>query len=419
MWLSLSSGGRGHMSRDAIRDGPHTVVQRKYDHVKEDIVSRGKQSILSRYRADDFDRVLLLASASRGGSSLLFDILRHHEGTCSPDGEHGKWYTFNGICYPVFDSDAIPSDFASFNREKLLTDLLSDVGATTTSGNRTHCVDTILLRLPLQFPHHDIPFEQVRDALLDGASLDEVLEKLGISSLHYDEYADEDADSPLEADAIEERPFITPHDYKRELTTADFEKTLVLKTSVDAYRLQWIREQLFPDMDIRVVHLTRNPAASINGLYDGWRLNRGFQTYNVGNLHLEDYNGSLWNYDLPPEWDTDGRLIDMCLKQWTQAHYHILRDIGAFDTVRRITFEDLITETESTVDEIIDFAGLGVSDLLDENVANLNEVMTTKEPERGRWRHREDLVTGAIDRAGEPFEEVTSKLRYTEEAAWI
>jgi hypothetical protein len=407
------------MSSDHIRDGPQPVAQRKYDHVKEDVISRDTQSILSRYRVDDFDRMLLLASASRGGSSLLFDILRYHDGTCSPDGEHGKWYTFNGICYPAFESDAIPSDFESFNREQLLTDLLSDVGATTTSGDRTHRVDTILLRLPLQFPHHDIPFEQVRDALLDGSSLDEVLGDLGISPHHYDEYADGDSEAPLEADAIEERPFITPHDYKRGLTAADFEKTLVLKTSVDAYRLRWIREQLFPDMDVRIVHLTRNPAASINGLYDGWRLNRGFQTYDVGDLHLEDYNGSLWNYDLPPGWQTEGRLIDICLTQWTQAHHHILRDIEVFDTVHRVTFEDLITETDSTIEEIVDFAGLGESALLDENVENLNQVMTTKDPEQGRWRHREALVTGAIDRADEPFGNVVDELGYTEESEWM
>jgi hypothetical protein len=280
-------------------------------------------------------------------------------------------------------------------------------------------VDNILLRLPLQFPRHDIPVEQVREALLDGSSLDEVLTDFGIAPVHYDEYADGDAEFSLEADAIEERPFITPHDHKRGLTPDDFERTLVLKTSVDAYRLRWIREQVFPDTDVRVVHLTRNPAASINGLYDGWRLNRGFQTYDVGELHLEEYAGSLWNYDLPPGWQTEGKLIDTCLRQWTQAHHHILRDIGVFDSVYRTTFEDLITETESTVEEIVDFAGLGESDLLRENVENLNQVMTTKDPEQGRWRNREELVTGAIDRADEPFGNVVDELGYTEESKWI
>jgi hypothetical protein len=45
--------------------------------------------------------------------------------------------------------------------------------------------------------------------------------------------------------------------------------------------------------------------------------------------------------------------------------------------------------------------------------------MTTKDPERGRWRNREDLVTGAIKRADEPFEEVIGELGYAEEAEWI
>jgi hypothetical protein len=407
------------MSSESTIDGPHKAARRKYGHVTKKFVSSDKQSILSNYRADDFDSVVLITSASRGGSSLLFDILRHHEGTCSPDGEHGKWYTLNDICYPELESDAIPSDFASFDQDQLLTDILSDVGATTDSGDRTHCVDNILLRLPLQFPRHDLPIEQVREELLGGSSLDEVLTDFGIAPVHYDEYADGDAEFSLEADAIEERPFITPHDHKRGLTADDFDRTLVLKTSVDAYRLPWIREQLFRETDVSVVHLTRNPAASINGLYDGWRLNRGFQTYDVGDLNLDGYDGSLWNYDLPPEWYTDGRLIDICLKQWTQAHYHVLRDIGVVDDVLRVRFEDLITDTESTVDDILDFAGLGESALLDENIENLNEVMTTKEPERARWRHREDLVTGALDRADEPFEEVTEKLGYTEESEWI
>ncbi|PSP88450.1 hypothetical protein BRC90_07570 [Halobacteriales archaeon QS_4_69_34] len=407
------------MSSEAAIDGPRSVARRRHDRVKAGVVSEEKRSVLSDHRADDFDEVLLVASASRGGSSLLFDILRHHEGTCSPDGEHGKWYTLGGICYPAFESDAIPSDFTSFDREQLLTDVLSDVGAATRSGDRTHRVDDALLRLPLQFPHEDIPVEQVRETLLDGASLDEVLPGLGISREHYDAYAEGDADSPLEADAIEERPFITSHDHKRGLTPEDFERTLVLKTSVDAYRLEWISEQLFPDTEVSVVHLTRNPAASINGLYDGWRLNRGFQTYDVGDLGLDNYEGSLWNYDLPPGWERDGRLIDTCLRQWTQAHRHILDGVGAFEDVHRVAFEDLITETDSTVTAVVDFAGLGESALLDENVRDLNEVMTTKEPERGRWRHREELVRGAIERAGEPFETVVEELGYTEESGWI
>lgn len=375
--------------------------------------------MLSNYRVDNFDSVLLIASAPRGGSSLLFDILRHHEETCSPDGEHGQWYTLNGICYPAFESDVVPADFESFNREQLLTDILSDVGATERSGDRTHRVDNALVRLPLQFPHRGIPYEQVREELLEGASLDEVLEGFGISTLQYDEYAREDADSPFETETIEDRPFVSSHDHKRSLTADDFERTLVLKASVDAYRLSWIRDQLFPETDVKVVHLTRNPAASINGLYDGWRLNRGFQTYDVGDLDFEGYDGSLWSYDLPPDWFSEGKLSDVCLTQWTQAHRHILNDRDAFEDVLRIRFEDIITETSSTVEEIVEFADLGESALLSENVENPNKVMTTKEPERARWRNREDLIRSALERADETYNGVVEELEYTEESGWI
>ena len=394
-------------------------AKRNYEHVKSEVITEEKRSILSKYRIDDFDSVLLITSAPRGGSSLLFDILRHHEETCSLDGEHDRWYTLNGICYPAFESDVIPADFESFDREKLLTDLLSEVGATERSGDRTHRVDNTLVRLPLQFPDRELPYEQIREELLKGTSLNEILERCGIPPLQYDEYAERDADSPFETETIEDRPFVSSHGHKRGLTADDFERTLVLKASGDAYRLPWIRDQLFPETDVKVVHLTRNPAASINGLYDGWRLNRGFQTYDVGDLDIEGYDGSLWCYDLPPGWGREGKLIDVCLMQWTQAHRHILDGRDAFEDVLRVRFEDVLTETGATIEEIVEFADLGESALLSENVESPNKVMTTKEPERARWRNREGLVKGALDRADGTYHEVVEELEYTEESEWI
>ena len=407
------------MSSERPPDDHREQARRNYERVKNEVVSEEKQSILSEYRADDFDSVLLIATAPRGGSSLLFDILRHHEETCSLDGEHDRWFMLNGVCYPALESDVVPADFDSFDREKVLTDLLAEVGATERSGDRVHRVDNTLVRLPLQFPDRELPYEQIREQLLDGASLDEILEGFGIPTLQYDEYADRDADSPFETETIEDRPFVTSHRHKRGLGADDFERTLVLKASGDAYRLPWIREQLFPETDVRLVHLTRNPAASINGLYDGWRLNRGFQTYDVGLLDLDGYDGSLWCYDLPPGWETEGRLIDVCLLQWTKAHRHVLDGRDAYEDVLRVRFEDLLTDTRSTVREIVEFAELVESPLLSEYVEAPAKVMTTKEPRRARWRDREDLVGSALDRANGTYTEVTEELGYTEESEWI
>lgn len=394
-------------------------ANRNYEQIKNEVISEEKQAILSKYQVNDFDSVLLITSAPRGGSSLLFDILRHHEETCSLDGEHDRWYTLNGIGYPAFESDVVPADFESFDREKLLIDLLAEVGATERTGDQTHRVDNTLVRLPLQFPDRELPYEQIHEKLLEGASLDEILEGFGIPPLQYDEYAERDANRPFENETIEDRPFVSSHNHKRGLTVDDFERTLVMKASGDAYRLPWIREQLFPETDVKVVHLTRNPAASINGLYDGWRLNRGFQTYDVGGLDLEGYDGSLWCYDLPPGWVREGKLIDVCLMQWTQAHRHILDGRDAFKDVLRIRFEDILTNTGSTIEEIVEFADLGESALLSENVESPNKVMTTKEPRRARWRDREELIKSALSRADETYTSVVEELEYTEELEWI
>lgn len=407
------------MSLDNPPDKIHDNARRNYELVKNEVVTEEKRSILSEYRIDDFDSVVLIASAPRGGSSLLFDILRHHEETCSLDGEHDRWYTLNGICYPTFDSDVVPGDFESFDREKLTTDLLTEVGATDRFGDLTHRVDNTLGRLPLQFPNRELPYKQIHDALLAGTSFVEILRELGLSPVHYDEYAERDADSPFETETIEDRPFVCSHRYKRALTAEDFERTLVLKASGDAYRLPWIRNHLFPGADIKLVHLTRNPAAAINGLYDGWRLNRGFQTYDVENLDLDEYDGSLWCYDLPPGWSRQGKLVDVCLRQWEQAHRHILDNSGAFENILRVRFEDVLTNTRSTIEEIVEFASFGESTLLSENAGNPNKVMTTKEPRHARWRDREEFVKGALARADDPYTEVLQELEYTEESEWI
>ena len=411
MWRPVSYKETTNELRERAREN--------YERVRDEIISAEKRSLLSEYRADDFDSVLFIVTAPRGGSSLLFDILRHHEATCSLDGEHDRWFTLDGIGYPALESDVVPADFDSFDRERLLTDLLAEVGATERSGDLRHRVDNTLIRLPLQFPDRDLPYEQIRDQLLDGVPFDEILEELGIPPLQYDEYAERDADSPFENETIEDRPFVSSHRHKRGLTADDFDRTLVLKASGDAYRLPWIREQLFPETDVKVVHLTRNPAASINGLYDGWRLNRGFQTYNVGDLDIDGYDGSLWCYDLPPGGVRDGDLIDICLLQWAQAHRHILDGRDAFDDVLRVRFEDLLTDTRATIEEIVQFAELGEAPLLSENVEDPNKVMTTKEPRHARWRDREDLVKNALDRADETYTEVVEELGYTEKSQWI
>ena len=114
-----------------------------------------------------------------------------------------------------------------------------------------------------------------------------------------------------------------------------------------------------------------------------------------------------------------GELIDVCLRQWVQAHRHILDGRTAFEDVLHVRFEDLLADTRSVTEEVLEFAGLGESVLLSENVEDPNKVMTTKEPRRARWRDRERLIESALDRADGTYTEVVKELGYTEKAKWI
>ena len=64
------------MSSERPPDDHREQARRNYERTKNEVISEEKQSILSEYRADDFDSVLLIATAPRGGSSLLLGLLR-------------------------------------------------------------------------------------------------------------------------------------------------------------------------------------------------------------------------------------------------------------------------------------------------------------------------------------------------------
>ena len=64
------------MSLEESPDDVRARAKRNYERVKREVVTEEKRALLADHRIDDFDSVLLIASAPRGGSSLLFDILR-------------------------------------------------------------------------------------------------------------------------------------------------------------------------------------------------------------------------------------------------------------------------------------------------------------------------------------------------------
>jgi hypothetical protein len=215
---------------------------------------------------------------------------------------------------------------------------------------------------------------------------------------------------------LEEPPFVTIAPWKRADASMLEAMPLVVKTPSNVYRFEFFRE-LFPNARLRVLHLTRNAAASINGLYDGWRYEKGFYSHRAPNLSIAGYSDvqpawgtTWWNYDLPPGWAElcDKPLEFVCATQWRSAHAAALAYLAAESRVGqdslRVRFEDLITEetARSAVDSVISWLGVSPDAPLRESTpCELPPVMATDKPRHRRWFEKADMLepvlsTGSI-----------------------
>ncbi|HEV2634019.1 MAG TPA: hypothetical protein VGX23_02660 [Actinocrinis sp.] len=407
--------------------------------------------------AADVRTVLLVLSASRGGSSLLYELLAESPDLLSLAGEHVPFYKLHG-----FDAADRP-DRSDRLTARDLADLpdpgaVADLGRTLMSevrvGPRAATVrepgfaGLAAFRLALQWPALALPWDDLLDLVESTAAaaahddarpadpqrfLALVLRRMAGRGLPVrPQYHDLPAallaqclpqppgpapdGPPNPVFCLEELPFIAAP--PRRLPGAEEIRTkpLLLKAPLDAYRRPLIRA-LFPNARIKVLHLTRNPAASVNGLYDGW-LDRGFFSHRVDTgpggttLQIGGYSTSTpghwsaqwWNFDLPPGWQdlADAPLEDVCAFQWASVHEHILAahpDASGPD-VLRVRFEDVVQSPQRRSDvltAIRDFAGVphpaghGVS-------GAAPVVMATRPPAPDRWTARRRLIEPALRR---------------------
>lgn len=396
----------------------------------------------------DVRDVLLILSASRGGSSLLYEVLADSPDFLALCGEHVPFYKLHGL-------DAADSADGSDQLTGAAPERVRALGATLMSevrvGGRhvgpedTGFASMTALRLVLQWPQlADIPGGLVacvegtlararpdgtiagaERALVDVAS---ALADLGhrLDLRYYDaafaaggpgpRAAGSDRQGPPHEEiCLEEPPFVVPRPRRLPDAAEVRTKPLLLKAPLDAYRLPVLRA-LFPRAHFAVVHLTRDPAASVNGLCDGW-LDRGFFSHRVASglgadrLAIGGYSrpghwsSEWWNFDLPPGWRerTEEPLAEVCAFQWASVHRHILAgcEDPDFASVLRVRFEDLIGPPERrarAVTAIRDFAGVDHPGRHAAAAGPLPLVMTTAPPVPGRWLARRDLILPAITR---------------------
>lgn len=424
--------------------------------VFEKIAGKKPVSIWAKSSLANVKKVAVINSASRSGSSFLSEALKKIPGIYSLSGEAVPFYKVNGLSSDFFASDEVPTglEAKAASVSGLSRDFLSDFSTPldpdevfSDAGLSEQYVDDLALRFPLQWPgvlfSYDI-FRKFAFEALDvckkagrGFSVKEFYLEL-LSTLRREYKAINPYYYDISADMVQKKfpdlkiPFGPPNSIltveeplfillspARKVTEADFcDNVLLLKSSVDCYRMRFI-ENLFPNAELKIIYLTRNPAASINGLYDGW-LHRGFFSRNMDTL-LDDKTSGIkelaisgysdrfewgkhwWNFDLPAGWQdyACSSLQQVCGFQWYSANKAVSEylDKSARDCCR-VRCEKLLLSPASCKNEItkiVDFIGLGRDAVKEARLDKLPVVQATQRPENYRWKKRYDMILPVLD----------------------
>nr|WP_188130245.1 hypothetical protein [Massilia mucilaginosa] len=365
-------------------------------------------------------RVLVILTSSRSGSSVFKDTLSRHPAFAALDGEMEPLLALSGNGFG-HDRACASDALAGLHNPDALADNIFD-GLTVASAQwapRAELEARWCKRMLLQFPSLFAapgPCAQLRRTLAealaeacDGAlrptprqAAQTVLERVFRHSSwridYYDGAAGPGQRRPFaEAAKLEEPPFVQPDPCRRRFTEDDAgARVLLFKTPSDAYR-PGLHQRLFPQAEVRYLHLTRGFAQSVNGLMDGWLSPTGFFAHDMARaavrLDIGGYSEQCafgrrwWKFDLPPNWRdfTGARLEEVCLNQWLSCHRSIL-DSGV--RARRLAFEDFLADPAGSVDALARWLDLDPAPAL----GALPLSMVTEAPAPGRWRKRAALL---------------------------
>jgi len=362
-------------------------------------------------------RVVVILSSPRSGSSLVKNVLASHPDVASLDGEIEPYLalTGNGFGHNS-DSDAIPI----LSNENDLTDNIFD-DLTVPSSEwmpleqlKEQWKNRVILQFPSLFSKevelgnlNKAIDESLRDISAGPASEERAWQSIILSNIYKNEpwrinYYDGGCGSIIkpyfdEPVKIEEPPFVVPRRNRRKFMRSDAEnKILLFKTPPDAYRIG-MYEKLFPNADVKYIHLTRGFAQSVNGLMDGWLSPLGFFSHDMNriglNLNIKGYSDTIefgkkwWKFELPPNWKefTASSLEDVCLNQWASTHQAI---ITSRVKALRVHFEEFMSAPSLVANKIMSYIDVPQIKLQHP----FHFTMVTENPKLMRWRKREDQL---------------------------
>lgn len=368
--------------------------------------------------------VIVIAMSARSGSSWLVELLKRSHDAIHLRGEVTTLLRLHGLSYPASGRSEV-LDESAIDRVPmtLRMDLSLEAGwpAEQVKDPDRFCTET-LWRLKLQWPHVSFPSNTpaVIRAEFDAAnaggaiaaerfthSLISRLSRTLPINLNYYDLGVEPAEggSNIPADRmLESPPFILFAPWEP-ATRSDFaRRPLILKSAGDVYRLSFYRK-LFRNARFRIIHLRRNPAASINGLMDGW-LSQKYQSFRVPGLAIKGYSDGAeesrkhwWKFDLAPGWEElrQASLVNVCAWQWAGAQREVLRWLDATKCDHAtVYYEDLIASAElrrNTIAGLCQWIGIG-----EVGVEELRAVNASVPPSAYRWKKREREILAAVNR---------------------
>jgi Sulfotransferase family len=406
------------------------------------------------------NEVVVLASSSRSGSNMLAALLRESADLMHLRGEFNLFLRLTGLAYPVSgDCDRLDAGHWHAlppSRRRLLSEELAlDAGRPASRVDDDQYLLDVVWRLAVQWP--DIDFDpgfvletgrhvldrvrrecgwgvgEVRDSYRFHGGLLDALARAGYAVDHryYERLGSSAQSPPMGAPGetvIEEPPFMTVRAWRIADEYDCDSKPLVVHTPNNAYRLGCLKA-MFPRARMRIIYLTRNPAASINGLFDGW-LHPGFHAYRMTEpLRISGYADARpsdrwwWKFDLAPGWQryTNASLMSVCAFQWRSAHEVILDALHNEETdYFQMRYEDLISDPESRIrclTRLSQWLGIPFTgDFAHAARTSIRPVVSSVPPAPRRWRQRAAMIHEVLDR---DVLRIAERLGYGSQTDWL
>ncbi|MDD5560817.1 MAG: hypothetical protein PHT50_01600 [Candidatus Omnitrophica bacterium] len=439
---------------ELVNESPQDCLKRVFDFRKDAfraIERRCPGKTWLKTSLCNIKKIIFINSASRSGSSLLFSILRKIPGVYSLSGESVPFFKLNNLSFGRFPSDEIPQNTVINPGvlSVLSRDFINDLSVTGEENNifednalAEEYIEDIVLRLPMQWPQIYFSYDSLKSLVTKAFVSYKDTRKVFRSEEFYLDlfyflrqeyklinpyYYDLPAQAiknrfpglkipsgpPSSILTIEEPPFITLSPRVKATKADILGSILLLKTSVDSYRMKFITS-FFPEAQIKIIQLVRNPLGCINGLRDGW-LHRGFFSHNLksflsassgeskilkisGYSELSEWGKWWWNYDLPAGWQDyiDRPLEEVCAFQWYSSNKAIqkyLEDHNGESCF--IRYEDITKSLVSRareIEKIADFMG-GLCDCIGRlGLDRLPVIQATEEPRPFRWKDRQEQL---------------------------